>query len=361
MVAPFWIKLAASELVRQKLVVDARLHSSYLAVSYKSGLTDKYYFSGKPPSSRLSFKVEEDQMKIGCAIPIERTYETDLLDKSEQIGCAHHLHIDKKHLQAGSLLDARLALHRFIAILSRSKPELDQYPVRDVRRWIGILRKFNYSRMITADAFNFYRQISLRVPWRQVLWQFFPPRLNYKPKEMMIILMNAVGGVPAVNTTTLNRILLRRAAGHILNPLTYCAILERLGGRAGVIDLHPERGYKAIACGLLGLPYFYRQCEEIQVARDREIKEILGLNCEPLTGQKADLLLSDAHFEQFDIDQADSYLGRVHTMVAYVPRADRLRLMAKYKPTQVVKVLCRYRQGRQFKETAEQPDFLFLW
>lgn len=361
MAVPFWIKLAASELVRYKLVSSASIHSTHLVVHYKSGLRDKYYFAGKPSQSTLSFKIEEADLKIGNSIPIQRTYEIDPLDESEQTGCAHHLHMDKKYFRAGSFIDGRLAIHRFVALLLRSQPALDQYPERDVRKWADSLRKFNYSRMITKDAFNFYRQMSAHVPWRQVLWQFFPPSLSYRPWKVANILNDAIDGLPALNTTMVNKRLLRDVAGSILNPLAYCAILDRLKVRKAVIDLHPERGYKAIACGLLGIHYIYKECKEMVRARERKIREVLGLTCELLNGQKADIILSDAHFERFDIEGTTPYLHHVNSMVAYAPRADRLELTAKYKPARVVKVLCRYKQGRQFKETAEDPDFLLIW
>jgi hypothetical protein len=99
----------------------------------------------------------------------------------------------------------------------------------------------------------------------------------------------------------------------------------------------------------------------MNMALDRRITDVLGLTCEPLGNQKADILLSDGNFERFDIEDATTYLDRVNTMVAYAPRADRLRLTAKYKPTKVVKVLCRYKQGHHFKRTAEDPDFILIW
>jgi len=359
MAVPLWIKLAASELVRYKLVTGASLHPRYLAVRYKSGLTDKYYFKGRPPN--LSFKVDESDMQIGSEIPIERTYEMDPLDKDEQIGCAHHLSMDKKYFLAGSLIDGRLAIHRFITILLRSRPALEQYPQRKVKQWVESLREFNYSRMISSDAFNFYRQMSYKVPWRQVLWQFFPPSISYRPRSMAVILSKAVDKRVPLDTTTINKMLLSMARGRTLNPLAYCAILDRLGTQDGVIDLHPERGYKAIACGLLGIHYIYRECDEMTRALDRRIIDILGLSCEPLSDQKADILLSDAHFERFDISETGPHLSNVNTMVAYAPRRYRLELTARHKPSRVIKVLCRYKQGRKFKETAEDPDFLLLW
>ena len=363
MPVPFWIKLAASELLRYKLVSRARLHQHYLIVRYKSGLTDKYYFKGAPLNTwPLSFRVREPDLKIGPEIPIQKAYELDPLNPAEQAGCAHHFYLDKKALLAGSFIDRRLAIHRFVAKLARAHLTLDQYPDRKVREWVADLREFNYSTMITSDAFNFYRQLSVRVPWRQVLWQFFPPVLDHRPVRMATVLAQGLER-PAqpLDTATVIRGLLRWTGGRILNPLAHCAVLDRLGTPEAVIDLHPEKGYKAIACGLLGIHYIYRPCDAMDLALDRGITEVLGLSCEPLADQRADLLLSDGNFERFDIGGTTPYLDRVNTMVAYVPRADRLRLMAKHEPTRVVKVLCRYVQGRRFKQRAEDPDFMFIW
>ena len=360
MAAPFWIKLAASELVRHKLISYVRTYPRYLAVHYKSGVTDKYYFKGKLPLG--SFKVEESDLRIGSEIPIERTYELNPLNSVEQVGCAHHFSINKKYLRAGTFIDRRMAIHRFVAKFNRSQLSLDRYPDRSVGKWIDELREFNYSTMISSDAFNFYKLLGYKVPWRQVLWQFFPPSLNCSPRRATTLLTDGLSRRPScLDTTVIIRGVLREASGRTLNPLAYCAILERFGARKAVIDLHPEKGYKAIACGLLGIPYIYRACDEMDLALDRRISEVLGLICEPLSGQQADVLLSDNHFERFDIKGATPYLDRVNTMVAYVPRADRLRLMVEYKPTKIVKVLCRYVQGRRFKRIVEDPDFVFIW
>jgi len=359
MAVPFWIKLAASELVRYKIVSTVRTHNKCLSVRYKSGIKDKYYFRTKPPIG--SYRVRRRDMKMGDPIPIVKMFEVNPLNKEEIIGCSHHLSMSRKDLRAGSFLDGRVAIHKFATMLTRYEPSLDRYPENTVRRWINDLREFNLDKMISSDAFNFYKYLSPRIPWRQVLWQFFPPPLDYSPREIISILTVAQRGVVPLDTITVNKQILRKAKTNTLNPLAYCAILDKLDTRDGVIDLHPGRGYKAIACGLLGIHYIYKECPEMDRALERGITNMLDMTCEPLSNQSASVLLSDGDFERFDIDGTSNYLDRVNTMIAYAPRADRLELTAKHEPSRVVKVLCRYKQGRNFKSTAEDPDFLLVW
>jgi hypothetical protein len=349
--------------MRLKIVAKIRLYPEYLRVLYKSGVYDRYYFSGNPSCSFVSFKVTQADMHIGKEIPIHQNYELDPLNTTEQEECAHHFLIERKDATRGSLIDQRIVTHKLLTILTRLNPKLDRYPEQSIRKWIDELRGFPYRRMMYRNAYNFYRMVPFSTPWRQVLWQYYPPDLNYKRPLFLSWKLRQLfehKKRTRISTAELNKSILRWHSKNTLNPLTYCAFIKALGAKS-IIDLHPRTGYKAIACGLLGVEYYAPRCEEFDLAIDRGIGTTLGLVHNYFVDQNADTIISDGYFNEFDIESATPYVGNAKSLVCYAPRSDRIGLTEKYKPSKVHKVMVRYRQGREFKETGEDPDFLFTW
>jgi len=297
-------------------------------------------------------------MIIGDDIPITNAYETNPLDEQEAKGCAHHLAIDMKKYRAGSFIDRRLAAHKFAAMLLRYKPDLELYPERVIREWVPKISGIDPDRMITNEAFDFYARLPTYLPWRQLLWHFFPPDLEYHPSDVLSA-FERYNPAKTLDTSMINRWLVKRAGSVVLNPITYRAILAHVCAQT-IIDLHPELGTKALACGMSGIHYIYKPCPEIEFARERGIERLLGMTMEPLDDQKADVIVSDANFKKFDITGAARHLGQARTMLAYAPRAERIELTEKYNPTKIIKVLSRFSQER-CRKFIDNPDFLLIW
>jgi hypothetical protein len=136
------------------------------------------------------------------------------------------------------------------------------------------------------------------------------------------------------------------------SPVAYRAIMERLGIKDTVIDLHPDLGHKAIACAMLGIKYICPKTEAFQKAIDLGFVDELGLYHEWLDGQEAHTIISDNNFHDFKIQEALGLADKAKMLLSYASSTERLDVTNKYKPDKTYIIMrSRYRP----------PGFLMVW
>jgi hypothetical protein len=121
-------------------------------------------------------------------------------------------------------------------------------------------------------------------------------------------------------------------------------------------DLHPGFGCKALACALMGLPYYTIKNDRFQRALDLGFASFTKAEFGWLDNQKLELLISDDNFNSFQMPSGD-LLKQARRMICYSSRDDREKLISQFSPTNVLQIYDRSLEAKMLRDS----NYLLLW
>lgn len=322
-------------------------------VWFKTGIKETYYLS-RPVMKRRgnnSFDLTDDMTTIGDPIKIYPAYLTGPIASSDAL--KHHVAINRDDFEAGSFIDKRIVMHRFLRHVVEYTKSTTVYPMRMLYDDWDKTKNAETDRYVEGDVINFYPRGAAQAFWRHVSEYFF--NSNNKVRNYLWWGISRLCEKKTTAITTEDAV---KTANWVrrkktFNPVAYAALLKQMGAKS-VIDLHPGFGHKALACAILDIEYFAPNRGNFAVALDNNICGVTSLKYSELNGQSADLLISDSNFNRFDISKTAEHSARVNRMVAYAPRSKRFELQSEHNPSSVVKVMTT-------PVKATDPNFLFIW
>jgi hypothetical protein len=350
-----WVKLLASQLEQTDIVKTAFIEKTFVQAVYKTGIRETYNFKirrryKKRPNNH--YNISPKMAAIRREIPIFKEFRHDPLDDSP----TYHWCINRNHFNESTLLERRIAMHRLLREILNTKPEPDWYPYD--------ILEGDWERMLQYPSEKYLRNGALtcfpciRSPHFhfRVLEHFFNPGANYSGYT----LLKALRYVCKKKTIRINSSNVRKAARwyscrKIISPLLYCALFKALKITGPVGDLHPGYGMKAIACAMMGLPYYAVKEEGYQRALDLGLSSFTRSEFGLLENQQVDLLISDDNFNSFQMPSGD-ILNQARKLLCYAPRDNRQELATQHNPTATLQ-LFNDTQDRSLRN----PNYLFLW
>jgi len=350
-----WAKLLASQLEQSDIVKIVYLEQTLVQAVYKTGIRETYNFKIKRRKKKRPnnhFNVSPRSAAIRHEIPIFKEFRHDPLDDSP----TYHWCLNRNHFNESTLLERRIAFHRLLREILNTKPEPDWYPYE-------ILEE-DWQRMLEYPAEKYMRNGALvcfpngkSPPFHyRIPEHFFNPGGNHSGRTLCC----ALRLVCRKKRLRINSSNVRKAARwysrrRVISPLLYCALFKALKITGPVGDLHPGLGSKAIACAIMGLPYYTVKDDRFQRALDLGLSSLTRADFGWLEGQQVDLLISDDNFNSFQMPTGD-ILNQARKLLCYAPRDDRRTLTEQYNPSVTLQLF-----NDALDKTLRNPNYLFLW
>ncbi len=340
---PLWAKLLACDLTKQPLVTGVKLCSDHILVCYATRTRERYFWNttGRGP---LAFSVTKRDLQIKSP-QLLPTYEA-----APGISGCRHIGIKRKHFRKLNLISQRLALHQLLLEVYQDCGS-DLYPESCIRRDLSALQNINCARFWSGGALDFFASAPHKASCWRLLEHFFPDNERLELKPLRAAIFRIARQSQPLTTEYIRRYARWFCGRRRINPFAYCAVLAQMPAGSLVLDLHPQGGHKAVACGLLGLRY--RTLDTIPLAKEREAERILNLDWSILGGEQIDLVICDGRLQSADIDAAKQYLNRSKHLLGWCVASELRELKTKINPRRVIPthtiVRCR------------NPTGYFLW
>ena len=349
-----WVKLLACQLEQADIVEFANIRTTSVQAAYKDGRRDIFYFKvwKRRKKGPNCFIVCPKSAAIRREIHIYKEFRDDPLDESE----TYHWCINRHQYQAGTLVEQRLVMHRLLRELVNAQFKPDCYPEYVLEEdWQkvqeGLIWKYLINGSITCFPGGY------RSPHYRILEHFFNPSYDLNKVSLWFGVRAACKRLK----TKINSFNVRKLARHyvhrrIISPLAYCALFRSLNITGAVADLHPGYGSKALACAMMGLPYYTVKDDRFQRALDLGFSSLTRADFDWFDGQEVELLISDDNLRSFQMPSSD-LLSKAKKMFCYVPREAKQELIDKYHPVNVIQIHSRAGKALMLKD----PDYLFIW
>jgi hypothetical protein len=350
-----WAKLLASQLEQNDIVKIVYLEQTLVQAVYKTGIRETYNFKIKrrkkqrPP---YHLNVSPRSAAIRHEIPIFKEFRHDPLDDSP----TYHWCINRNHFNESTLLERRIAFHRLLREILNTKPEPDWYPYEILEEdWQHILKYPSEKYMRNGALMCFLYGRSSPFHYR-ILEHFFNPggdhsgRILYKALRLVCRKKRL-----HINSANVRKVARWHSRRRIISPLLYCALFKALKITGPVGDLHPGFGSKALACAIMGLPYYTVKDARFQRALDLGLSSLTRAEFGWLEGQPVDLLISDDNFNSFQMPTGD-ILNQARKLLCYAPKNDKQILAEQHNPNTILQ-LFNDAQDRMLRS----PNYLFLW
>lgn len=354
-----WVKKIFYELHQQDIVRKVKVKTDHFHVRFRDYSWETYYFKGEPPRKTRCYQVTKDMMTLRKLPEISLEYETELDGTSYPA----HIIIKPNQWKKASFLEKRLALHEMTRTINRRGWVPLDFPQRILEEDLEKYRWVNPAKYLNGDVFDAFPQIGSS-PGYSILYHFFGleefwDKFLFSPKRVMNVLNKIAESTNDITT----REIIRMACVHYSKPYdlnmrtfdsrVYSIILQRLGIRGAVLDLHPAFGQKAMACALAGVKYLTPPDERFQRAIDAGFADFIGLNYEVYDGGPVDLIINDKNFGDISLQDALQYASQTKNMLHFVKRTEKSQILGKVKPTRTIKI-----RAEMFRKS---PDYLFLF
>jgi hypothetical protein len=325
-------------------------------VIYKTGIREVYYFEVRRRKLKRGdncFVVTPQSATIKEDLPLYKEFEDGPLDNS----VSYHWRINRNQFEEATLLEQRIAMHRLLRKLMATKSEPDWYPEQVLESDWEYLRTCDFNRYFVDGSFACYPRTRRKPAHFRITEHYFNPSTNLS----RVALWAAVCETCNKKTVPLNSSSIRKMARwaerrRVLSPLVYCAIFKALKITGAVADLHPGRGAKAIACAIMGLPYFAAKNERMKRAIDLGIASFLRMDFEWFNKQKVELLISDNNFDSFVMPTGEK-LNQANKMLCFVPYMEKTKMVSRLNPTAILQI----HSWAELALTLQNPNYLFLW
>jgi hypothetical protein len=355
-----WIRKLISDLEKQEVVRKVFLRKNHIHVRFKNYFWESYYFQGEFRNRvPRSFFITREHARLSSIPRIYSQFNDDLTyDKP----CLAHIAIKQSDWAAASFLEKRLALHQFAWVINRRDWIHPEFPSKILDAELQELKSSNKNRFVRKGAFVAHPNRGGRESVGfKIIGSFFDiPGLQEalkSPKRTMVALNSIFDSKSGINFHNLVKMICcaQNASENvkIYDAGVFMWILKMLKIKGTVLDLHPDNGYHAIACALVGVKYTAVPTERFQKAMDRGIIDFLGLQYEEYKGQKVDLVLNNDNFRETDLTEALQYTSSTKNILHFVDRRNKNSVRAKTEPTKIIPIYTNI-----FRKT---PDFLFLF
>jgi len=355
--APRWARFLASDLSKCDVVLDVKILPNRMRVKYITNIIETYHFNKLRQYLRkpaATFYLDQSEAILRQIIPLTPVYEANpLSDEPTRIKC--HAKINKNEFQSASFIEKRVAVHSLINHVIKHLSEPYDYLHNVLEKSYNNTIKCNRNKFISKNTFNFFPSPVRDPYWRRLIEYYF---ICDKVANKWSLYVAARQMIRKNNCVYSTGEILRRSQWveqhRMFNPIAYAVVLDSLSLNGSVIDLHPDRGHKAIACAMLGLTYITPKTDVIDRALQRGLLNLTGLDHHYLsTTDKASLLICDHNFKRLSISDAKEHAHLANNMLAFVHSNDRLNAVAKYNPHHSLKV--------RVKPTRQKPDYLLVW
>jgi hypothetical protein len=349
------VKLLASQLEQTDIVKTAFIEQTLVQAVYKTGVRETYNFKAKKRHKKRPnnhFNISPKSAAIRHEIPIFKEFQHDPLDDAP----TYHWCINRNHFNESTLLERRIAMHRLLREILNTKPDPDWYPDEILDEDWGRLLEYPSEHHMKNGALICFPPSRTPHFHFRMLEHFFNPGANHSG----FILFQALRYVChrkriKINSSNIRKVARWYSRRQIISPMLYCALFKALKITGPVADLHPGYGSKAIACAIMGLPYYTIKNEQFQRALDLGLSSLTRSEFGLLEDQKVDLLISDDNFHSFQMPTGD-ILNQARKMLCYAPRDQRQELSDRYNPSTTLQL---------FNDTQDKklhnPNYLFLW
>ena len=354
---PLWVKLLASQLEQTDIIKTAYIEPTAVHAVYKTGVREFYYFKITKRWKRRrknAFHIGPKAATIRRELPIFKEFHNDPLDDSP----TYHWCINRNQFNEATLVEQRIALHRLLREILNTKPEPDWYPEEILEQDWEYLQTAKYDKYLVNGAITcFPKGYGATSKHFRILEHFFNPGANQRGR----VLLAALRSISKRKNVRINSSNIRKVARwftrrRVINPLVYCALFKALKIAGPVGDLHPGYGSKALACAMMGLPYYTVRDEGFQRALNLGFGSLTRADFGWLEGQQLELLISDSNFDNFHIPTGD-ILNQAHRMLCYAPRNQKQELIEKFSPTSVLQLYDNAVEAKTFSGS----NYLLLW
>lgn len=355
-----WRKILASKILRRNDIVEqVRIEDkgNKFIVDYRTGNSDnfllKYEYSPKYKRNNL-FKITEND-NIHIDIPVKRMYSEIMEDEADDKSAYHYV-MDREMFNNATMLEKRIAFHRFLQKLYDHIDDHDYYPYHQRMIDIGMMRNDKPARYIHNSMFYTYPSgMNIVKPWRRSLEHYLPLYRKPSEKEIYLTLNECCykkEKVPLETAEVRRRALYKYHKSVAYNPVSFMAILKSFKTKDSIIDLHPDFGHKAIACAFMGIKYICPRTEIFQSALDKGLADDFGLVHEWLDNQEAHTLVSDNNYYYLDMDGVSKYVDKCKHLISYCKNEERFNGAEKYNPTKIYPIM---------KSRIKAPGFILYW
>ena len=357
---PLWLKVLAGKLQEHAdIVEDVKLHSRGMTVHYKTKILELYFDTTYTQrlyhrTTDRIFKLTAENSQLEKQIPIHYRYPVDFGDLNY-----NHLIINRSDWNKASLIEQRIALHRFQLKQHDEGCERFGYPTDEIEKCLQHFVTSNPNRYIKNNIFNLYAGITRSWPIVFTYFNLRPELSNVfrRPWIFLRMLNKVTNGIRNITTETFLRYACAEYGIKAYSPVGYQAIFEKLGLRKGgtLFDLQPGMGHKAIACSLIGASYRTRphnkRFNDANVYGD--LDRHLKLDWDWYRGEKVDMLLADNDFRLVNVEYAlDTYSNVAKRIVCYVKADLKDEYEKKFKPRSIIGIHATF---------AQELSYLFVW
>jgi hypothetical protein len=352
-----WVKLLACQLEQTDIIEFANIRPNTLQAAYKTGVREIYYFKVRKHKKKRGdncFVVCPKTAAIRREVPIFKEFHEDILDDSP----TYHWCINRKQFNVATFMERRIAMHRLLREILVTKMQPDWYPYHLLESDWEQLKNTSLDRYsVNGSITCFPRQGNKAPKHYRILEHFFDVGSGISDSALWNALIYICKkGVKRINSSNVRKLAKYFVRRRIIDPLAYCTLFKSLGITGAVGDLHPGFGSKALACAIMGLPYYTVKDDRFQSALDKGFSSLTRADFGWLDGQQVELLISDNNFSGFCMPDGD-LLDRAKSMLCYVPKAKKPELLAEYNPTNILQIYDFPKEARTFKD----PNYLFLW
>jgi len=359
---PLWFKTLADKLQEHSDIVDnVKLHTQGMTVHYKTKVLELYFdtINNRRPYSKNTdriFRLTAENSRLDKQIPIHYRYPVNFGDLNY-----NHLIINRSDWNNASLIEQRMALHRFQLKQRDEGCNIFEYPVDEIEKCLQYFMVTNPNKYVKNNIFNLYAGATKSWP---IIFTYFNLRPELSgifrlPWQFLRILNKVANNKKNINITTeaFLRCGCTKRGIKAYSPIGYRAIFEKLGLRKGgvLFDLQPGMGHKAIACSLIGASYRTRphnkRFNNANVYGDLDRR--LGLDWDWHRGEKVDMVFADNDFRLVNVEYAlDTYSNIAKRIVCYVKADLKDEYEKKFKPRSIIGI---------HATCMQELSYLFIW
>lgn len=362
---PPWVYKLTDALEQVPIVRVVYYRHDHVHVRFRHFIWESYYIDRTKPNQCFSRAIFQDDAKLEDIPPVTFEYESNL-DGSNDF--PHHLYVDSRRMREASLLERRMALHTFGNHIFHNKYQQLTHPDHVLRRAWETVKSADYKRLIRSDNFVLYyvgsgldmgtsMKISEHFFDLQAVWA----EIFYSPRYITLALDSVSKSASPLSTHNMLMFAISRRYQMKHKPLPrmtpssiYMAILKKLNIHGPVLDMYTGYGGKAMACALLGVPYYYVQNEHFDNALRRGFGDFIGVECRPHNGEKVSLLICDYDLRKLpDMDGLERLAKYASNMLIFVPGEHRDNMLRKLPPRATLPI--------KPQINSDAIDYLFLY
>ncbi len=341
-----WLRVLLSKLKKLEIVEKARLTNKAIHVRYKTGISETYFHRRVTDSLYCNhYIIDESNSRLKHVPTIYNQFESGPFDTKH----SKHLVIKRSEFLNSSLIAQRIAINMMAKRLHGMDFMRFDYPNHVLRKaWEEIKKERPYGFIRSNNFIN----ITHKEHIYKVLMHYFDFTTPMTARRIVRIISRLKVKGDDITTERVARLIRRIWGPQIFNPAVYANILSRLKINGPVIDMHPQRGHKALACAILGLPYCPIPENSLDEALNLGISDLTGLNVVKLSDfDMAALLISDNNFKSYELDL--SLADRAKHLLAFARMDERGTAL---KPAITIKIY------RDYETRCKKlSDYILFW